>query len=55
MIQEFTESLTTYVGGAFAFAQESLKRFFEDHGEAGLADGAEQKGVSKTIFSSDSC
>jgi hypothetical protein len=45
--QEFTSSITTYVGGAFAFAQESLKRFFEDHGEAGLVEtGGEKKGVS---------
>jgi hypothetical protein len=44
--EEFEDSLETYVGGAFTFAQESLKRFFEDHGEKGLADGAEKKGVS---------
>jgi len=42
---QFTESMTTYVGGAFAFAQESLKRFFADHGETSLADGAEKKGT----------
>jgi NAD(P)-dependent dehydrogenase (short-subunit alcohol dehydrogenase family) len=44
--EEFTDSLTTYVGGAFAFAQQSLKRFSEDHGEAGLAEnGGEKKGT----------
>lgn len=44
--EDFEESLETYVGGAFTFAQESLKRFFEDNGEAGLVDGGEKKGVS---------
>ena len=44
--EEFEESLETYVGGAFTFAQESLKRFFADHGEGGLMDGGEKKGVS---------
>jgi hypothetical protein len=34
-----------YVGGAMVFAQESLKRFFEDHGEKTLAEGAEKKGT----------
>jgi NAD(P)-dependent dehydrogenase (short-subunit alcohol dehydrogenase family) len=43
---DFEESLETYVGGAFTFAQESLKRFFADHGDKGLMDGAEKKGVS---------
>jgi NAD(P)-dependent dehydrogenase (short-subunit alcohol dehydrogenase family) len=42
-----TESLATYVGGAFVFSQEALKRFFEDHGESTLADGAEKKGVRR--------
>jgi len=42
---DFTSSLETYVGGAFTFSQEALKRFFADHGEAGLADGGEQKGT----------
>ena len=50
--EDFEESLDTYVGGAFTFAQESLKRFFEDHGEKGLIDGGEKKGVSKSISSS---
>lgn len=45
--EEFEESLQTYVGGAFTFAQESLKRFFADHGERDLADGGEKKGVSE--------
>jgi NAD(P)-dependent dehydrogenase (short-subunit alcohol dehydrogenase family) len=43
--EDFEESLETYVGGAFTFAQESLKRMFEDHGEKGLAEGGEKKGV----------
>lgn len=43
--EEFTESLTAYVGGAFSFSQESLKRFFEDHGETSLAEGGGKKGV----------
>ncbi|EDU48619.1 Short-chain alcohol dehydrogenase [Pyrenophora tritici-repentis] len=42
---DFEKSLETYVGGAFTFAQESLKRFFEDHGEQGLVDGAGKKGT----------
>lgn len=44
--EEFTDSLETYVGGAFTFAQESLKRFFEDHGETPLSEGGSKKGVS---------
>lgn len=43
--EDFTESLDSYVGGAFTFAQESLKRFFADHGEDSLADGAPKKGT----------
>jgi hypothetical protein len=43
--EDFEESLETYVGGAFTFAQESLKRFFTDHGEKGLAEAGEKKGV----------
>ncbi|KAF2808904.1 NAD(P)-binding protein [Mytilinidion resinicola] len=42
---EFTESLETYVGGAFTFAQESLTRFFGDHGETPLSEGGEKKGT----------
>jgi hypothetical protein len=48
---DFTESLEQYVGGAFTFSQESLKRFFVDHGEAGLAEGASKKGVSLAVLS----
>lgn len=43
--EEFTDSLETYVGGAFTFAQESLKRFFADHGETPLSDGGSKKGT----------
>ena len=42
---DFTASLDSYVGGAFAFAQESLRRFFADHGSSTLADGASKKGT----------
>jgi hypothetical protein len=44
--EDFTGSLEAYVGGAFTFAQESLRRFFEDHGETPLSEGAPKKGVS---------
>lgn len=44
--EDFQGSLETYVGGAFTFAQEALKRFFADHGETGLTEGSEKKGVS---------
>jgi NAD(P)-dependent dehydrogenase (short-subunit alcohol dehydrogenase family) len=53
--EDFEESLETYVGGAFTFAQESLKRMFEDHGEAGLANGGEKKGVCTTFHQCLSC
>lgn len=43
--EAFEESLETYVGGAFTFAQESMKRFFDDHGDAGLTETGEKKGV----------
>ena len=33
------------VGGAMVFAQESIKTFFEHHGEASLAEGAGKKGT----------
>lgn len=46
--EEFEESLEVYVGGAFTFAQESLKRFFADHGDRGLDQGGEKKGVFHT-------
>lgn len=42
---DFTQSLESYVGGAFTFSQETLKRFFADHGDAGLADGSPKKGT----------
>ena len=48
--EDFAGSLETYVGGAFTFAQESLKRFFEDHGETPLSEGAPKKGVSYAGF-----
>jgi NADP-dependent 3-hydroxy acid dehydrogenase YdfG len=47
--QEFTESLETYVGGAFVFAQESIKLFFKHNGEAPLSEGGQKKGT--LIFS----
>lgn len=43
--EEFTESLEQYVGGAFTFSQESLKMFFEHHGEAPLSETGEKKGT----------
>jgi NAD(P)-dependent dehydrogenase (short-subunit alcohol dehydrogenase family) len=43
--EDFEESLETYVGGAFTFAQESLKRVFADHGEEGLKESGGKKGV----------
>lgn len=43
--QDFTGSLEAYVGGAFTFAQESLKRFFADHGENPLQEGGSKKGT----------
>lgn len=48
--EEFMAFQETYVGGAMVFAQESLKRFFEDHGEKTLAEGTEKKGA--LIFTS---
>ncbi|KAF4551982.1 Hypothetical protein D9617_11g008290 [Elsinoe fawcettii] len=42
---DFTSSLNTYAGGAFSFSQESLRRFFADHGESDLASGAPKKGT----------
>lgn len=44
--EAFEGSLEEYVGGAFTFAQESVKRFYADHGEMSLAEGGEKKGVS---------
>ncbi|KAF1963010.1 hypothetical protein CC80DRAFT_542161 [Byssothecium circinans] len=43
--EDFTESLEQYVGGAFTFAQESLKRFFADPVEAGLGNSTLKKGT----------
>lgn len=44
--EEFTGSLTTYVGGAMAFAQESVKRFYADHGDDDLSGtGGAKKGT----------
>lgn len=42
---EFTNSIESYVGGAFTFSQESIKRFFADHGDKGLDSGASKKGT----------
>lgn len=42
---DFQASMETYVGGAFTFSQESIKRFFADHGEDALEDGAQKKGT----------
>lgn len=41
----FTGSIEQYVGGAFTFSQEALKRFFADHGSSDLASGAPKKGT----------
>jgi len=43
--EDFMDPLESYVGGAMVFAQESIKRMFEDHGEKTLAEGAEKKGT----------
>jgi NAD(P)-dependent dehydrogenase (short-subunit alcohol dehydrogenase family) len=43
--QDFTSSLTTYVGGAMEFGQLALARFFADHGDEGLAAGTGKKGT----------
>ncbi|KAK3172919.1 hypothetical protein OEA41_006245 [Lepraria neglecta] len=42
---EFMDTLNTYVGGAMAFAQEAIKRMFEDNGKTPLAEGGEKKGT----------
>lgn len=47
--QDFTESLETYVGGAFVFAQEALALFFKHNGETTLSEGGGKKGT--LIFS----
>lgn len=44
--EEFTESMTSYVGGAFTFSQLTLARFFADHGEEPLSpENPEKKGT----------
>ncbi|KAK5175204.1 uncharacterized protein LTR77_000341 [Saxophila tyrrhenica] len=43
--EAFMDPLESYVGGAMVFSQESIKRFFEDHGEKTLAEGSEKKGT----------
>lgn len=43
--EEFEGSLDEYVGGAFTFAHESIKRFYADHGEQSLEEGGGKKGV----------
>lgn len=47
---DFTGSLVTYVGGAFAFAQESLKLMLEHHGEDNLSDIGGKKKKGTLIF-----
>lgn len=42
---DFTQSLESYVGGAFEFAQLAVRRFFADHGELPLAEGGGKKGT----------
>ena len=42
---EYMQSLETYAGGAFTFAQLALQRFFADRGAADLASGAPKKGT----------
>jgi len=44
-LAEFTDSLTSYVGGAMAFSQEALKMLFEHHGSSAFADGGSKKGT----------
>jgi NAD(P)-dependent dehydrogenase (short-subunit alcohol dehydrogenase family) len=44
--EDFTQSLETYVGGAFAFAQESIRMFLAHNGDTNLADdGGKKKGT----------
>lgn len=44
-VEDFMAPMETYVGGAMVFAQETLKRLFEDHGEKTLAEGSGKKGT----------
>jgi len=43
--EEFTTSIQAYVGGAFEFSQQSIKRFFADHGATPLSEGGGKKGT----------
>jgi len=43
--ENFTQSLEDYVGGAFTFSQESIARFFADHGEEPLSETGQKKGT----------
>jgi len=44
--EDFTQSLETYVGGAFAFSREALKMWFEQNGEGTLEEtGGQKKGT----------
>ncbi|KAF4631108.1 hypothetical protein G7Y89_g7030 [Cudoniella acicularis] len=43
--EEFMKSLDEYVGGAFAFSQEVVNRYFEENGEGGLEKGGGKKGT----------
>jgi len=39
----FTEYMTMYVGGAFQFSKLATQRFWQDHGESSLSEGAHEK------------
>lgn len=41
--QRFTEYMTMYVGGAFQFSKLATQRFWADHGEGLLSEGAYEK------------
>ncbi|KAK3052096.1 hypothetical protein LTR09_006688 [Extremus antarcticus] len=43
--EDFMDPLESYAGGSMIFAQETIKRLFEDHGEKTLAEGAGKKGT----------
>jgi NAD(P)-dependent dehydrogenase (short-subunit alcohol dehydrogenase family) len=43
--QRFTEYMTMYVGGAFQFSKLATQRFWADHGESLLSEGAQKKGT----------
>lgn len=42
---EFTDSITTYTGGAMAFSKEVVKMLFDQNGQTLLADGGGKKGT----------